>query len=56
MDGRRNKNILEKVEVDPVDKKCGKYKQKCLNHVSRMEVIRYPGQLLDYRPVGRRRG
>jgi hypothetical protein len=29
------------------------YKQKWLNHVSRMEDIRYPKQLLDYRIWGR---
>jgi hypothetical protein len=32
------------------------YKQKLLNHVSRMEDIRYPEQLLDYQPIGRRPG
>jgi len=31
------------------------YKQKWLYHVSRKEHITYPKQLLDYRPIGRRR-
>jgi hypothetical protein len=30
-------------------------KQKYLKHVSRKEEVRYPKQLLDYRPIGRRR-
>jgi len=31
-------------------------KQKLLNRVSRVEDIRYPKQLLDYRPIERRLG
>jgi len=31
-------------------------KQKWLNHVSRMEDMRYSKQLLDSRPIGRRPG
>jgi hypothetical protein len=34
-------------------KKLAKYKQKWLNRVSRMEDIRYPKQLLKYRPDGK---
>jgi hypothetical protein len=40
----------------PRRKKLAQYKQKWLNHVSRMERNRYRKQLLDYRPIGRRRG
>jgi len=35
--------------------KLAQYKQKCLNGVNRMEDINYTKQLLDYRPIGRRR-
>jgi hypothetical protein len=48
-------DILEELNVDPVDEQLAQYKQKCLNHVRRMEDIRYPKQILDYRPIGRRR-
>jgi len=36
-----------------VERKLAQYKQKWLNHVSRMEDIRYPEQVLDCRHVGR---
>jgi hypothetical protein len=55
LDRRRNEDILEEAEVEPVEKKLAQYKQKWLNHVSRMEDSRYTKQLLDYRPVGTRR-
>jgi len=38
-----------------VKNKLAQYKQKWLNHVSRVEDIRYQKQILDYRPIGRRR-
>jgi hypothetical protein len=56
LDHRRNEDILEELRVDPVKKKLAQCKQKCLNHVSRMEDIRYPKEIPDYRPVGRRLG
>jgi len=55
LDYRRNEGILEKLEVDLVEKKLAQYKQKKLHNFNRMEDIRYPEQLLDYRPIGRRR-
>jgi hypothetical protein len=54
LDHSRNEDILEEFKVNPAEK-LAQYKQKWLNHVSRMEDIRYPKQLLDYRPIGRRR-
>jgi hypothetical protein len=46
---------LEEFKVDLVGKKISQFKQKWLNHVISMENMRYPNQLLDYRPIGRRR-
>jgi hypothetical protein len=42
-------------KVEPVAKKVSQFKQKRLNHVSRIEVVRL-SQQLDYRPTGRRPG
>jgi len=53
LDHERNEHILQ-LEVHPVKKKLAQYKRKWLNLVSRMEDIRYPKQILDYRPIGRR--
>jgi hypothetical protein len=50
----RNEDVLE-LTADQVRKKLAQYKQKWFNHVSRMEDIRYPKQLLDYRPIGKRK-
>jgi uncharacterized protein (DUF2252 family) len=52
---RSRNDVLEERKVDPVEKKLVQYKQEWLNHVSRMEGIRYPKQLHDYEPIGRRR-
>jgi hypothetical protein len=45
LDNRRNKDLLEELKVDPIEKKLAQYKQKWLNHVRRMKDIRYPKQL-----------
>jgi len=55
LEHKRNENISE-LKVDPLEKKLAQCKQKCLNHVSRIQDIRYPKNLLDYRPIGRRPG
>jgi hypothetical protein len=47
LDRRRNGDTLEEHEMDSVEKKLAQCEQKWLNHVSRMEDIRYPKHLLD---------
>jgi hypothetical protein len=39
LDHKRNEDISEEHKVDPVDKKSAQYKQKWLNHVSRMKAL-----------------
>jgi hypothetical protein len=46
-----SEDILE-LKVDPVEQKLAQYKQKLLNHFTRMEDIRYPKQL-DYQSMER---
>jgi len=55
LDQRRYENTSEELRVDPVEKKLPQQKQRRLNHVNRMEDVRYQKQLLDSRPVGKRR-
>jgi len=52
LEQRRN-DIFEKLKVYPSKNKLSQYKQKWLNHVSRMENIRCLKQLLDFQPVRR---
>jgi hypothetical protein len=39
MDHRINEETLEELNTDPVKKKLSQYKQKWLNHVSRMKTL-----------------
>jgi hypothetical protein len=43
---RKSEDVLEELKVG-----LAQYKQKYLNHVSRMEDVRYPKQF-DCRPIG----
>jgi len=54
-DHATNENVLDELKADPVEKQLAQHKQKWLHHVSWMENIRYPKQLLHCRPIGRRR-
>jgi hypothetical protein len=54
LDHRRNEDILEELKVDSVEKKLARYKQKWLNHVSKIDDIRYSKRRLStYRPIER---
>jgi len=56
LDNRINGDILEDLKANPVEKMLGQYKQKWLNHISRMEEIRCSKQLHGYWPIRRRSG
>jgi hypothetical protein len=47
---QKNLRYFKVLKVDPVKRK-SRYKPKWLDHVNRMEHIKYPKQLLDYRPI-----
>jgi len=56
LEHRWNEDILEELKEDTVKNKLAQYKQKWLNHFSRMEDIRYPKQLHDHQPIRKRPG
>jgi hypothetical protein len=43
------------MKLHPVEKTLTQWEQNWFNQVSRMKGITYPEQLLEYRPIGRRR-
>jgi predicted Zn-dependent protease with MMP-like domain len=47
---RKNKEILEDLQVEPVDEKLTGYKSNWLRHVRRMNTNRMPKIVLNYRP------
>jgi hypothetical protein len=54
LDYRNNENTLE-LKVHLVKKKLAQYKQKLLNHFSRMEDSRHPEQVFASRSIGGQR-
>ena len=54
-DNKRNKKILEKLKVEPVDEKLERHKSNWLRHVTGMKSNRMAEIMLKYRTNGRRR-
>jgi hypothetical protein len=54
-DHKRNEEILEELQVEPVDEKMRKYKSNWLQHVTGMNSNRMSKIMLNYRPNGQRR-
>jgi len=52
---KRNKEILEELEIEPAGNKLRRYKSNWLQHVTRMDSSRMAKILLNCRPDGRRR-
>jgi hypothetical protein len=53
LDHKRNGDILE-IKADPAEKTLAQYKQKLLNHVSRMEIIRRKNNCVTIGLFGRK--
>jgi hypothetical protein len=53
LDKRRDEDILDEFKVDPMKRNQHNINKEWLNHVSRLEDIRYPEHLLEYRPIER---
>ena len=53
-DHRRNEEVLEKLQVEPVDEKLRKYKSNWLRYVTKMDTNKMPELMLNYLPNGRR--
>jgi len=49
-DHKRNEEIWEELEVEPIDEKLRRYKSNWLRHVPRMNSKRMPEIMLNYRP------
>ncbi|KAJ4434195.1 hypothetical protein ANN_22743 [Periplaneta americana] len=55
LDHKRNEDILQKLNMQPLEEKVTEYRNRWLEHISRMEAGRTPQEMLKYHPQGRRR-
>jgi hypothetical protein len=55
LDHKRNEEILEELHVTPLEDKLCTYRHRWFQYIHRMEDNRFPKQLLNYHPEGRRR-
>jgi hypothetical protein len=53
-DHKRSKDILKKLQIEPVITHVQNYRTNWRNHARRMERVRIPKQLTTYTPRGRR--
>jgi hypothetical protein len=53
-DHKRNQDIAEELQIQPVMEKINNYKNKWIQHVRRMDRARLPHAILKYQPAGRR--
>ena len=54
-DNRRNEEVLEELQVEPVEEKLRRHKSNWLLHLTRMNTNNVPKLMLNYIPNGRRR-
>lgn len=55
LDHKRNEDILQELNMQPLEEKITEYRNRWLEHISRMEAGRTPQEMLKYHPQGRRR-
>jgi hypothetical protein len=53
-DHKRNQEIMKELKTNPVLEKINNYKEKCIQHVHRMERSTFPRAILNYQPSGKR--
>jgi hypothetical protein len=53
-DHKRNEEILKNLKVEPVSKCIQNYRANWKDHIERMDSNRFPNNLLNYRPHGKR--
>jgi len=54
-ENRRNEEVLEELQAEPVDEKLRRHKSNWLLHLTRMNTNKVPELMLNYIPNGRRR-
>jgi hypothetical protein len=52
-DHKRNEEILKNLKVEPIFKFIQNYRANWKEHIERMDSIRTPNNLLNYRPHGK---
>ncbi|KAJ4438823.1 hypothetical protein ANN_14775 [Periplaneta americana] len=55
LDHKRNEDILQELNMQPLEEKIREYRNRWLEDISRMEAGRIPQEMLKYHPQGRRR-
>ncbi|KAJ4431336.1 hypothetical protein ANN_19933 [Periplaneta americana] len=55
LDHKRNEDILQELNMQPLEEKITEYRNRWLEHISRMEAGRTPQEMLKYHPQERRR-
>ncbi|KAJ4446625.1 hypothetical protein ANN_13322 [Periplaneta americana] len=55
LDHKRNEDTLQELNMQPLEEKITEYRNRWLEHISRMEAGRTSQEMLKYHPQGRRR-
>jgi hypothetical protein len=53
-DHKKNQDIIKQLNTQSIIEKLNKYKNKCIQHVRRMDRSRLPRAIMENRPIGTR--